>query len=103
MKWAFDLLQLPLDADATSIKRAYAQLLRRTRPDEDPEGFQRLHAAYKTALAQAGVIGGGARETTAVATSAIGALVIGSTLDVTTSGRAIGAGTNLPACAKAVL
>lgn len=54
MKWAFDLLGLPLNADATSIKRAYAKLLRSTRPDEDPEAFQRLHAAYKTALAQAG-------------------------------------------------
>ncbi|MBE1159952.1 J domain-containing protein [Dyella acidiphila] len=52
MNWAFELLGLRPDADAASIKRAYAQLLRSTRPDEDPEGFQRLHAAYKTALAQ---------------------------------------------------
>jgi hypothetical protein len=53
LKWAFKLLGLPMDADTSSIKRAYAQLLRSTRPDEDPEGFQRLHAAYKTALAHA--------------------------------------------------
>ncbi|GFZ96292.1 J domain-containing protein [Dyella caseinilytica] len=50
MKWAFELLELPMDADAASVKRAYARLLRTTRPDENPEGFQRLHAAYKTAL-----------------------------------------------------
>jgi hypothetical protein len=48
---AFELLGLPMDADAASIKRAYARLLRSTRPDDDPEGFQRLHAAYKAALA----------------------------------------------------
>lgn len=45
-----DLLGLPSDADATAVKRVYAQQLRVTRPDEDPEGFQRLHAAYKAAL-----------------------------------------------------
>lgn len=53
MTWAFELLGLPLDADAASIKRAYAKLLRSTRPDENPEAFQRLHIAYKIALAQA--------------------------------------------------
>jgi hypothetical protein len=53
MKWAFELLNLPLETDAASIKRAYARLLRNTRPDENPEAFQRLHAAYKTALAYA--------------------------------------------------
>lgn len=53
MSWAFELLGLRPDADAVSVKRAYARLLRTTRPDEDPEAFQRLHAAYKTALAQA--------------------------------------------------
>ena len=53
MKWAFELLGLKPDADATDVKRAYARLLRTTRPDEDAEAFQRLHAAYKTALAHA--------------------------------------------------
>lgn len=53
MNWAFELLSLSLDADLVSIKRAYARLLRTTRPDEDPAGFQRLHAAYKLALAHA--------------------------------------------------
>lgn len=53
MNWAFELLGLRPDADAASVKRAYARLLRTTRPDEDPEAFQRLHAAYKMALAHA--------------------------------------------------
>jgi len=44
--WAFGLLGLTEDADERSIKRAYAQRLRGTRPDEDPAGFQRLREAY---------------------------------------------------------
>lgn len=53
MNWAFELLGLRPDAGAADVKRAYARLLRTTRPDEDAEAFQRLHAAYKTALAHA--------------------------------------------------
>lgn len=52
MSWAFELLGLGPDADAADVKRAYARLLRTKRPDEDPEAFQQLHTAYKTALAQ---------------------------------------------------
>lgn len=52
MNWAFELLGLTPDADAASVKRAYARLLRTTRPDEDPEGFQRLNTAYKMVLAR---------------------------------------------------
>ena len=48
----FDQLGLPSDADERMVKRAYAQRLRTTRPDDDPEGFQRLHAVYQAALAQ---------------------------------------------------
>ena len=48
--WALDVLGLPDDADERAIKRAYAKLLKTTRPDEDPEGFQRLHDAYRYAL-----------------------------------------------------
>lgn len=48
--WAFELLGLAEDADERSIKRAYAQRLRTTRPDEDPAGFQRLREAYEVAL-----------------------------------------------------
>ena len=37
-------------ASEQEIKRAYAKLLRMHRPDVDPEGFQRIQAAYKTAM-----------------------------------------------------
>lgn len=47
----YDLLGIPHSASAPDIKRAYARLLKTTRPDEDPAGFQRLHEAYQEALA----------------------------------------------------
>lgn len=50
MNDAFSMLGLPQDADERSVKRAYARLLKTTRPDEDPARFQRLHEAYQEAL-----------------------------------------------------
>ena len=47
---ALRLLGLGPDADERAIKRAYAARLKTTRPDEDPEGFQRLNEAYQAAL-----------------------------------------------------
>ncbi|KRD39364.1 hypothetical protein ASE35_03115 [Lysobacter sp. Root916] len=47
----FAALGLDRDADERAIKRAYAQRLRTTRPDEDPVGFQRLNEAYQRCLA----------------------------------------------------
>lgn len=38
-------------ADARSIKRAYARLIKQHRPDRDPQRFQQIHAAYLQALA----------------------------------------------------
>lgn len=46
----WDLLDLPHDADAASVRRRYAELLRKTRPEDDPAGFQRLRLAYERAL-----------------------------------------------------
>jgi uncharacterized RDD family membrane protein YckC len=47
------LLQIDPTDDSRAIKRAYAKLLKQHRPDEDPDGFQRLHQAYKQALTMA--------------------------------------------------
>lgn len=47
----FTVLGLAAGADEAAIKRAYAQLLRQHRPDDDPEGFQRINEAYRAALA----------------------------------------------------
>lgn len=41
---------LPAEADERAIKREYAKRLKTVRPDEDPDGFQRLHALYQQAL-----------------------------------------------------
>lgn len=49
----WDSLQIEPTADARAIKRAYAKQLKQTRPDENPQGFQQLHQAYKQALAWA--------------------------------------------------
>ncbi len=50
MSWGLEELGLDTDADVRAVKRAYAQRLRHTRPDDDPEGFQQLHEAYQDAL-----------------------------------------------------
>ena len=50
MHWALRRLGLDADADERAVKRAYAAQLKTTRPDSDPEGFQRLHEAYQAAL-----------------------------------------------------
>lgn len=51
MSRALRELGLGPDADERAVKRAYAARLKTTRPDTDPEGFQRLNAAYQAALA----------------------------------------------------
>ncbi len=45
----WQILGIKKTADLANIKRAYAAKLKLTKPDEDPEGFKRLHAAYKQA------------------------------------------------------
>lgn len=46
----WEILELTAEADQKAIKQAYARKLKQTRPDENPEGFQALHQAYKQAL-----------------------------------------------------
>lgn len=51
--WAHDLLGIDPDADERAVRRAYAALLKRTRPEDDPEAFQRLVRARDLALERA--------------------------------------------------
>lgn len=46
----WNLLGLDANADSRAVKRQYARLLKLTRPDDDPDGFQRLREAYDQAL-----------------------------------------------------
>ena len=46
----WEILGIEPGSDQKIIKAAYSKLLKTTRPDQDPEGFKRLHAAYKAAL-----------------------------------------------------
>jgi hypothetical protein len=48
----FAYLGLSPNADERSVRRAYAERLKKTRPDDDPQGFQVLHAAYSECLAR---------------------------------------------------
>ena len=49
MSWPWDALGLSGPAGLPDIRRAYAQALKGAHPEEDPEGFQRLHSAYQLA------------------------------------------------------
>jgi len=42
----------PAQATAKDVKRAYAQRLKKCRPDRDPEGFRLLHDSYQNALGE---------------------------------------------------
>lgn len=53
MNWPWSELGLPGPAGLPEIRRAYARRLKNTHPEDDPEGFQRLHAAYQEAGRQA--------------------------------------------------
>lgn len=46
----WDVLGLEGPGDKRSIKRAYARLLKHNKPDQNPEGFKQLRAAYEHAL-----------------------------------------------------
>lgn len=49
--WAFHCLQLSPDADLRTIRRRYSELLKINRPEDNPQGFQQLRAAYEICLA----------------------------------------------------
>lgn len=49
----WQVLGLPPGSDRVSIKKAYAALLKRTRPDDDAQAYQALRQAYEAALALA--------------------------------------------------
>lgn len=49
MNWPWSELGLPGPAGLSEVRRAYAERLKATHPEEDPEGFQRLHEAYQQA------------------------------------------------------
>ena len=46
----FARLDLPLEADARAIRRAYARELKRIDQASDSDGFQQLRSAYEAAL-----------------------------------------------------
>lgn len=46
-------LQIDATTDQKTIKLAYAERIKQVHPEDDPEGFKRLQAAYKAALAHA--------------------------------------------------
>ena len=49
MSWPWSQLGLPGPSDLQEVRHAYAEKLKTTHPEDDPEGFQRLHSAYQLA------------------------------------------------------
>jgi len=48
--YPWNVLGMEPSEDRKAIKKAYAVLLKKHRPDEDPEGFQEINQAYQAAL-----------------------------------------------------
>jgi hypothetical protein len=44
----YELLNIPISADTTEIKRAYFSAVKLHSPDSDPEGFKAIRLAYET-------------------------------------------------------
>lgn len=49
----WQVLGIEPTGDAKAIKKAYAVLVKKNKPDENPEGFAQLHKAYKQCAAMA--------------------------------------------------
>lgn len=49
----WQVLQIAQTEDVKQIRRAYAALVKQTRPEDDPEAFQRLRTAYEAAMSWA--------------------------------------------------
>lgn len=67
---AFSYLGIPMTKNLSEINKRYQTLVTCHHPEEDPEGFMRLHGAYKTACAYAKGTGQGSTGFTAVAQKA---------------------------------
>lgn len=53
VKKIFEILKIPETKDEKQIQRAYRALLVHVNPEDDPEGFKRLRAAYELAMEHA--------------------------------------------------
>ena len=53
IKNIFDILEIEVTKDEDAIKKAYREALRKHNPEDDPEGFKAVRAAYEKAIAYA--------------------------------------------------
>lgn len=49
----WDILGIGITTDKLEIKKAFAKLAHQISPEDDPDGYRRIHTAYKQALAYA--------------------------------------------------
>lgn len=49
-KWAFDILGIEVTREEKEIKRAYAELVKKYHPEENPEEWTKAHEAYNVAM-----------------------------------------------------
>lgn len=68
VRWALDCLDLAPEASTRDIRRRYSELLKLNRPEDNPQGFQQLRAAYEICLEYARLRDAQAVEEAAAAT-----------------------------------